>query len=121
VRENLATTSVNPDEEASLLPKAFELKQNYPNPFNPVTTIRYMVGSQGDAPQRVELTVHNILGQKIATLVSEKQPPGRYQVQWDASGVPSGIYFYQLTVKSRAPKSKALKTFIKTRKMVLMK
>lgn len=113
-------------------PESFVLKQNYPNPFNAVTTIRYNVGANGDvatpnvAPQDfaslqdVELTIHNVLGQKMATLVSKKQSAGEYAVTWDAGNFPSGIYYYRLTGKS----SEAVTTssiFVRTRKMILLK
>jgi flagellar hook assembly protein FlgD len=68
------------------------LFQNYPNPFNPVTNIEYRVSNYG----KVELSVYNILGQKVATLVDKKQPVGSYQVQWDATGLATGVYVYKL-------------------------
>ena len=72
---------------------SFELKQNYPNPFNPRTIINYELPIAND----VELTVFNLMGQKVATLVSAKQNAGLYQVEWDATGFGSGIYIYRLT------------------------
>jgi len=80
-----------PTEERSL-PEFYLLEQNYPNPFNPTTAIGYRLLAVSD----VELTIHNILGQKIATLVSEKKNAGSYQAVWDGSGFPSGIYYYVL-------------------------
>jgi hypothetical protein len=71
------------------------LHPNYPNPFNTETKIRYTVEA-GDSPQYVKLTIHNILGQKIATLVSGMQPPGTYNIRWDAETCGSGIYFCRL-------------------------
>ena len=70
----------------------FELSPNYPNPFNPRTVIRYQL----PATTRVDLSIYNLRGQKVTTLVSEKQPAGRHKVQWDASGFASGVYFYKL-------------------------
>jgi hypothetical protein len=99
-----------------VIPNKPVLYPNYPNPFNPVTTIRYTVGAYGNTPQRVELTIHNILGQKIATLVSQNQAPGEYTVQWDASGYAGGIYFYQLKTNTAGQETMAL-----TRKMMLLK
>lgn len=88
-------------------PNNFQLHQNYPNPFNPVTTIKY------DLPQaaQVELAVYNIAGQKVATLVNEKQSAGEYSINWNATDFPSGTYIYQL---------KAGK-FIQSKKMILLK
>ncbi len=93
-----------------------QLHQNYPNPFNAQTTIRYTVGAYGNTPQRVELTIHTIMGQKITTLVSEKQLPGEYKIRWNASGFPSGVYFYQII--TNGPNQA---TTIQTRKMMLIK
>jgi hypothetical protein len=70
----------------------FSLCQNYPNPFNPVTTIAYTVSNSG----HVRLTVFNLSGQQVASLVDEVQPTGRQSVIWDASNFPAGPYFYQL-------------------------
>ena len=73
-------------------PPTFRLAQNFPNPFNPGTTIRYELPEAAN----VSLTIFNILGQVVATLVDEKKEAGGYQVQWNASTVPSGIYFCRL-------------------------
>ncbi len=92
----------------------FELYQNYPNPFNPVTTIRYSIpGTQGlqATPEKVQLTIYNVLGKKVTTLVNTEQPAGTYQVTFDANGLPSGIYFYKLNAGN----------YTKVRKMILMK
>jgi hypothetical protein len=70
----------------------FNLEQNYPNPFNPTTVISWQVGS----PVQVELSIYNVIGEKVCTLVSEKQPAGFHTVEWDASGMASGIYYYRL-------------------------
>ncbi|HGY57078.1 MAG TPA: T9SS type A sorting domain-containing protein [Caldithrix abyssi] len=85
----------------------FILFQNYPNPFNPTTAIRYQLSAVSD----VELTVYNILGQNIQTLVKERQNPGKYQLQWKADNYPSGVYFYRLTVNGSS----------RMRKMMLLK
>ena len=89
----------------------FVLYQNYPNPFNPETTIRYTVRAQDLVPQRVELSIYNTLGQKVATLVSKKQPAGSYQVKWNASGLSSGVYLYHLQAGEH----------VQTKKMIFMK
>jgi hypothetical protein len=97
------------------LPNEFELFQNYPNPFNPSTTIKYSlpyVGT-GHAPsvQIVNLVVYDQLGREVTTLVDEQQNPGIHQVEWDASGLASGIYVYRLTSKY----------FTSTKKMILLR
>ena len=97
-------------------PDNFHLYQNYPNPFNPITVIRYSIGrtpsEQASATSKVELNVYNLLGQKVATLVSERQIPGDYTVAWDASGFPSGVYVYRLTTSSG---------FTQTKKLILLR
>ena len=79
------------DEPLSRL-QTFSLNQNYPNPFNPTTMINYQLPMTSD----VELSVYNLLGQKIATLVNESQRAGNHQVGWDASNQASGVYYYQI-------------------------
>ena len=74
------------------LPLTFQLLQNYPNPFNPTTTIEFTLTN----PQVVRLTVYNMLGQRISTLARGPHPGGRHQVQFDGSGLASGIYLYRL-------------------------
>jgi len=85
------------------LPGDFVLHQNYPNPFNPSTEIRYEIPARqhGDEAAPTELTVYNLLGEKVVTLVREQQPPGFYALSWDGlSGtgqrVASGVYLYVL-------------------------
>jgi hypothetical protein len=73
-------------------PEAFYLGQNYPNPFNPKTTITYELPTTN----YVELSIYNLLGQKVAILVSEKQQAGKHSIEWDASLLASGIYYYML-------------------------
>lgn len=80
---------IQDDEE---VPEEFTLKQNYPNPFNTETQIRYAVSEQED----VYLSVYNLIGQKITTLVEETKSAGWYEVQFNASGVSSGILLYRL-------------------------
>ena len=88
-------------------PESFNLSQNYPNPFNPVTNIKFAVASR----QFVSLKVFDLLGKEITTLVNEEKPAGSYQVTWNGSNLPSGIYFYQLKAGS----------FLSTKKMTLLK
>jgi len=89
------------------LPTSFELRQNFPNPFNPTTAIRYQL----PADSFVDLSIFNLLGQKVATLVTERQPAGDYNVEWDASGLASGVYLYRLEAGE----------FVQTKKLILMR
>ncbi len=84
-----------------LVPEAVELCQNYPNPFNATTTIRYTVGGvrgQGSGVSNVRLSIYDLLGREVATLVNAGQAPGTYEVRFDGSQLASGVYFYRLTV-----------------------
>ena len=96
------------EESISILPQEFALLQNYPNPFNPTTTINYKLA----ALSQVDLSIYNLLGQKVATLVSAKQAPGNYEVRWDATGMSSGVYIYRLSTEQG---------FSETRKLVLLR
>jgi len=89
------------------VPGNSRLDQNYPHPFNPQTTITFDLKKSG----HVSLAVYNALGQQVAVLVSETQPAGRYEVTWDAAGLPSGLYFYQIRAAN----------FHAVRKMMLIK
>jgi len=95
------------DEEWLSLPDKFSLAQNYPNPFNPITEIAYALPKDCN----VKLTIYNVLGQKVASLVDGKQKGGYKTVKWDASSFSSGIYFFRLKAGD----------FVQTRKMVLLK
>ena len=94
------------------LPRTCFLFQNYPNPFNPKTVFRYRVGTKGKSLVQVELSIFNILGQKVVTLVNKKQRAGNYKLEWDASGYSSGIYCYRL---------KTDRGFVQTRKCIVLK
>jgi hypothetical protein len=90
----------------------FSLSQNFPNPFNPITLISYTVGANRNTPlQYVDLSIYNILGQMVVTLVNKNQVPGSYQVEWDGSDFPSGVYFYRIQAGD----------FVKTKRMLLIK
>jgi hypothetical protein len=98
-------------------PETFTLHQNYPNPFNPVTTIRYTVPACAETHhhaslRHIELTITNVLGEQITTLFSGVRPAGTYTVQWNAAGLPSGVYFCRLS-NGRGP--------VTTRKLVLLR
>jgi hypothetical protein len=99
-------------EHLTGIPKTYQLSQNYPNPFNPQTMIKYDLPN----PDNVNITVYNILGQKVKTLIDEYQEAGYKQVSWDGRDdggreVASGIYFYKIKTIG----------FEKTKKMVLLK
>jgi photosystem II stability/assembly factor-like uncharacterized protein len=101
---------------SSEIPGDYTLYQNYPNPFNPSTKIKFSVTSVGayrNTP--VQLTVYDLLGQEVAVLVNEQLKPGTYEVDWDASNYPSGVYFYRMTVND------ASTSLSFTKRMVLLK
>ncbi len=85
-------TGLSSNDRLNNIPSSFELKQNYPNPFNPSTLIQYGL------PERsfVEISVYNILGNKIASLVNSTQDAGMHSIRFDGSRLPSGIYIYSL-------------------------
>jgi hypothetical protein len=93
--------------ESGSIPSAFALLQNYPNPFNPTTNIEFRIANL----ELVTLKVFDLLGREISTLVNEVRPAGLYTVRWDASSLPSGVYFYRLQARE----------FVQTRKMVITK
>jgi hypothetical protein len=87
----LSTASAAVEEEPIAL-SHFRLEQNYPNPFNPTT----VVGYQLPAVSKVRLVVYDLLGHEVSTLVNEVKQPGTYSVQFNASSLSSGVYFYRL-------------------------
>ncbi|WP_337864565.1 M1 family aminopeptidase [Ignavibacterium sp.] len=114
----LKNLSVTVDvEDENKLPVNFSLEQNYPNPFNPSTKIRFVNPASSLNPVTkgegtlVTLKVYNILGNEVATLVNEEKPAGVYEVEFNASALSSGIYFYTLITNS----------FVETKKMLLLK
>ena len=106
---------------SNLIPDKFELFQNYPNPFNPSTKIKFSIPTPLNPPeggtQKVKLVIYDILGREIASLIpplvggQEGLPPGTYDITWNASSQPSGIYFARLQSGNN----------IVTRKMILIK
>ncbi|MGB8656242.1 MAG: FlgD immunoglobulin-like domain containing protein [Candidatus Zixiibacteriota bacterium] len=109
---NLASAVEDQGDITGTIPAGFELSQNHPNPFNPVTEIRYTL----HRPAEVSVQLYNLLGQKIRTLVNERQMPGSHSVAWDGKNtegkpVSSGIYFYKVEVNGVS----------QTKKMVLLK
>jgi Secretion system C-terminal sorting domain len=98
---------VNKEEQSVIVPKVFSLYQNYPNPFNPATTIKF------DLPKAVytKLTVYDVLGRVVTTLVNQKMNAGSYDINWDASSYASGAYVYKLEAGD----------YISVKKMILVK
>ena len=94
-------------EQVSTLPSTFSLSQNYPNPFNPTTTITFALPRRS----QVSLTLYNILGQTVATLVDEKLSAGEYEVTLNGNGLSSGVYFYRIVAGD----------FVQGKKLVLLK
>ncbi|MCX6133925.1 MAG: T9SS type A sorting domain-containing protein [Ignavibacteriales bacterium] len=94
------------DQERSM-PLAFSLHQNYPNPFNPSTALSFRLS----AISLVTLKVSNALGEEVATLVNEVRPAGLNSVRWDASSLPSGVYYYRLQSNG----------YLATKKMLLLR
>jgi hypothetical protein len=99
--------------EGSPIPTVYALGQNYPNPFNPTTTIQY------DLPMssHVTLSVYDMLGREVTRLVDQTQSASRYTVQWDASKLSSGVYFYRIDARGQD----GSKDFTSVRKLMLMK
>jgi len=93
--------------EKNNIPDKYDLLQNYPNPFNPVTTIKYEIPKES----RVVITIFNILGQQVTTLVNDVHKPGYYNAKWNANSYSSGIYFYSIVTDE----------FCMTKKMILLK
>ena len=102
---------------ANSIPTEFELYQNYPNPFNPATEIKFTVPTVAVADAlnasttNVLITVYDLLGNEITSLIDEQKPSGTYEVIWNAGNQPSGIYFYKIEANN----------FSKTMKMILLK
>ena len=95
------------NSETNLPPTEFVLYQNYPNPFNPSTAIKYTIPKQSN----VSLKVFDILGDELSTLIDGEQSEGNYDIMFDASEFPSGIYFYRLNAGE----------FAETKKMLIIK
>ena len=103
------------------VPAKFNLSQNYPNPFNPITKIRFDIPTPLNPPFDkggwtksggfLKLTIYDILGREVTTLVNQHLIPGTYEAEWDASNYPSGVYFYKLVAED----------YTQTKKMVLVK
>jgi hypothetical protein len=94
-------------DESETRPSQFSLSQNYPNPFNPTTNFEFQTGNFG----LVNLRVFDVLGREVATLVNDARQAGVYTIRWNASSLPSGVYFYRLQTGS----------FVETKKLMLAK
>ena len=104
-RSRQITTGI--EQNRSVGPLTFALEQNYPNPFNPTTTISYQLPEVN----RITLKVFDVLGREVATLVNNVEGPGYKTMQWNASGVASGFYFYKLQAGD----------FTQTKKLILLR
>jgi hypothetical protein len=93
------------------IPKRYNLYQNYPNPFNPVTQIRFDIPAGTRHGAFVQIQIFDDVGKEILTLVNEELKAGKYSVDWNAAGFPSGVYFYVIRAGD----------FAETRKMILLK
>lgn len=100
-------TLVSVGKEDDLLPVEFALDQNFPNPFNPSTLIKFALPSSG----HITLDVFNSLGEKVTSLIDGMMEAGFHSVAFDATHLPSGIYFYQISTGTK----------VFTKKMVLLK
>lgn len=105
--DDLAFSGVVSVKSKEQQPLAYSLEQSYPNPFNPTTTIEFSIAQASE----VKLVVYNQLGQTVATLVNERLSAGSYTVDWNAEGLPSGVYYYRISAGD----------FTQIRKSILMK
>ena len=113
-------TSVK-DKKSTLLQSA-TLEQNYPNPFNPTTKIRYTIQNTGtSAAVFTQLKVYDILGREVATLVNGEKSSGNYEVQFDGSNLPSGVYYYRLSVSAWSNQNGEAGNYSDIKKFVLLK
>jgi len=111
--EETGVTSVE-DDVNTTIPTEFSLEQNYPNPFNPTTKIKFTIPSVTLSEVEGSLAtmkVYDVLGREVATLVNEEKPEGTYEVEWNAAGLPSGVYFYRLLAGE----------YVNIKKMILLK
>jgi hypothetical protein len=113
---NLTVLSISPPPE----PGEFALRQNYPNPFNPTTTIRFELPE----PAVVSLKIYNVLGQEIATLLDgQPMDDGVEEIDFDASALPSGVYFYRIIAQGIGDEEEGIvgKRFVEIKKMLLLR
>ena len=96
-------------------PTEYGLAQNFPNPFNPSTTIRYQLPKDG----MVTLKIYDILGSEVATLVNEEKAAGRYEINFNAASLASGVYIYK--IQAGDPSTSSGQSFVNSKKMILLK
>ncbi|NWG28530.1 MAG: T9SS type A sorting domain-containing protein [Ignavibacteriaceae bacterium] len=113
----LKNNTIITEAEEFYQPLSYSLEQNYPNPFNPKTVIGYQLPVSGN----VSLKVFDILGNEVATLVNGQVDAGKHKVDFDASGLNSGVYFYKLLVSDLQDKDGKAEEFVETKKMILLK
>ena len=104
-------TGIQKSRVNKLSPEEFVLNQNYPNPFNPETTIPYSL----PVSSHIDLTIYDILGQRMTTLVSEEKQQGEYRAHWDAGNYSSGLYIYRLQYTFNG------KNFSQSKRMLLIR
>jgi hypothetical protein len=104
---NINSIVTGVEQEENILPEKYLLEQNYPNPFNPTTVIKFQLPEAGF----VTLKVYDMLGREIKTLVNENKNSGSFSYRFDASGLASGVYLYELKVND----------FVKVKKLVLLR
>ena len=100
-----------------IVPEETNIHQNYPNPFNPTTTIMYDIGLLDGLKQKVSISVYNLLGQHVTTLIENKDQIGQFKIQWDGTNkfgqqMSSGVYFIQLSTETG---------IVRNKKMMLLK
>lgn len=105
--ENFSIRGVVTVEDEEAFSRSFNLYPNYPNPFNPSTTISFTLSNAS----RVSLLIYDIHGREVESLIEGIQPAGSHSIEWNASNLASGVYFYRLTADE----------FVQTRKMILIK
>ncbi len=110
--EEITVVSSTVEQLGEEIPVKYELRQNYPNPFNPTTRIKYGLPESA----RVRVTIYNVLGQLVSTIMNKDQAAGYYELNWDArtdagATLPSGLYFYRVETKN----------FSATRSMIFQK
>ena len=92
------------DNVLNSIPAKFSLSQNYPNPFNPTTTIKYQIPEMSF----VTLKVYDVLGKEVTTLVNKYHPAGNFEIEFNATSLPSGVYFYSFQAERYAMTKKML-------------